>query len=120
MLEADGRLQTWALAQVPIDWRAIDIDSQRIAKSNTVEVERLPDHRLAYLAYEGQVSGERGQVRQLDAGTYRGGATPALIVLEGRVLRGEIEIVSMAGRINTSRLVYRPASSAEASVCPAT
>ena len=30
----------------------------------------LPDHRSAYLTYEGPISGERGVVRRIVAGTY--------------------------------------------------
>ncbi len=31
---------------------------------------RLPDHRLAYLEYEGPVSGNRGSVLRVDSGEY--------------------------------------------------
>lgn len=34
------------------------------------EAEQLKDHRTAYLAYEGEVSGGRGTVRRVDEGTY--------------------------------------------------
>jgi hypothetical protein len=30
----------------------------------------LPDHRLDYLTYEGPISGDRGEVRRWDEGTY--------------------------------------------------
>jgi hypothetical protein len=36
----------------------------------------LPDHRRAYLTYEGPVSGGRGSVRRVEAGTYT--AEPSL------------------------------------------
>ena len=32
------------------------------------QLERLPDHRAAYLDYEGPVSGNRGNVRRIDRG----------------------------------------------------
>lgn len=57
MLECGGVLRTWALQQPPND-------------SKPQVVEALPDHRLAYLEYEGEVSGGRGSVSRWDAGTY--------------------------------------------------
>ncbi len=64
MLEAGGVLRTWALAEAPCRGRAI-------------AAEELAEHRLAYLEYEGDVSGGRGSVVRWDAGTYE--------VLDGRV-----------------------------------
>jgi hypothetical protein len=58
MLERDEALCTWALAGEPFSALAID-------------AEQLPDHRLAYLDYEGPVSGDRGSVSRWDAGVYR-------------------------------------------------
>src|SRR5262249_41898667 len=55
----------------------------------------LGDHRLAYLDYEGPVSGNRGTVRRVDRGTYRARLwTPGLVrvQLEGGRLRGEAEL----------------------------
>lgn len=57
MLEADGVLQTWRLAQAPELRREIDAVA-------------LGDHRLAYLDYEGPVSGNRGAVQRWDAGEF--------------------------------------------------
>jgi hypothetical protein len=57
MLEHEGVLRTWRLAQPP--------DTQ-----GAICAEALPDHRLAYLDYEGPVSGDRGTVERWDAGTY--------------------------------------------------
>src|SRR5215470_5282132 len=59
MLEAGDLLRTWALLQLPDE-----------TASETVDAEELDDHRLAYLEYEGAVSGGRGSVRRVDAGTY--------------------------------------------------
>ena len=56
MLEAGGVLQTWACEKLP-----------RLGQ--TVAAERLPDHRLAYLDYEGPVSG-RGDVTRVLSGEY--------------------------------------------------
>jgi hypothetical protein len=57
MLECAGVLRTWALPEPPSP------DCELVA-------EELPDHRLAYLDYEGDVSGNRGRVTRWDAGTY--------------------------------------------------
>lgn len=58
MLERDGVLRTWALADEP-------------AAGLEGDARQLPDHRLAYLTYEGPVSGERGHVTRWDSGVYR-------------------------------------------------
>jgi len=57
MLERDGVLQTWRLPAPPTNGDMI--------------AERIGDHRLAYLAYEGPVSGGRGQVKCWDRGIYQ-------------------------------------------------
>lgn len=57
MLECDGALRTWRLLTEP-------------AEAETSPAERLADHRLAYLDYEGPVRGGRGSVTRWDAGTY--------------------------------------------------
>src|ERR1022692_2322126 len=57
MLEADGVLQTWRLAQPP-------------AVAGPIAATAVADHRLMYLDYEGPVSGNRGNVCRWDAGTY--------------------------------------------------
>ncbi|MCA9101102.1 MAG: DNA polymerase ligase N-terminal domain-containing protein [Pirellulales bacterium] len=59
MLESGQVLKTWALSAAPSTDAAASI-----------EAEQLPDHRTAYLCYEGEVSGGRGDVVQYDAGTY--------------------------------------------------
>ncbi len=57
MLEQGGTLRTWRLKQPP-------------DAAGSIAAEGLPDHRLAYLDYEGPVSGGRGTVERWDAGTY--------------------------------------------------
>ncbi len=56
MLEDDGALKSWRLA------KSLQPGEQKAT--------RLPDHRLVYLQYEGPVSGDRGTVRRVSAGTY--------------------------------------------------
>jgi hypothetical protein len=55
MLESAGVLKTWALPQPP------EPGSEQPARA-------LGDHRIAYLDYEGPVSGDRGSVSRWDAG----------------------------------------------------
>ena len=57
MLEEAESLRTWELAAEP----AIGL---------TIAAEQLPDHRLAYLDYEGPISGDRGTVARWDYGSY--------------------------------------------------
>ena len=80
MLEFEGRLATWALAEEPAPGKAI-------------AAEKLADHRLAYLDYEGPVTGGRGNVSRWDAGEY----TPHnmepgswVLTLTGGKLNGEL------------------------------
>src|SRR5262245_17631602 len=58
MLEEGGVLRTWALESLPP------------VGGEPIPAERLPDHRLDYLDYEGPVSGDRGSVSRVDFGTY--------------------------------------------------
>ena len=57
MLEWGEGLRTWALASLP-------------QMGAEIAAEELPAHRLAYLDYEGPVSGDRGTVTRWDRGTY--------------------------------------------------
>ncbi len=57
MLESNSTLRTWALADEPSEQADIAADA-------------LPDHRQAYLEYEGPVSENRGSVRRWDRGDY--------------------------------------------------
>ena len=58
MLEAGKSLKTWAIDE-PIT-AGIELPARQLA-----------DHRLAYLTYEGPVSGQRGSVRRIAEGTFR-------------------------------------------------
>jgi hypothetical protein len=57
MLEQGDALRTWALEQAP-------------TTKGEINARRLADHRLAYLIYEGPVSGNRGAVFRWDQGEY--------------------------------------------------
>ncbi len=79
MLEHDGVLWTWSLQNQP------DTDDPQPA-------ERLADHRIEYLDYEGPVSGDRGSVTQWASGTYEvvawSPAEEVTVRLKGRRLTG--------------------------------
>jgi hypothetical protein len=57
MLESEGALRTWALSAFP-------------TVGEDIPANALPDHRIAYLDYEGPISGNRGSVRRVDRGSY--------------------------------------------------
>jgi hypothetical protein len=102
MLESDGSLRTWVLAELPRDWATLlsklpaRIATQlRFAAGNTVVSERLADHRLAYLDYEGPLSGERGNVTRIDGGTFEPiEETPDAweVNLTGEILAGPLSL----------------------------
>jgi DNA polymerase Ligase (LigD) len=76
MLEVGSELRTWRLGKEPVPL------------GDSIEATPLGDHRVAYLDYEGPVSGGRGTVRRWDRGVYE-----TLPVVEGEavkvVLKGE-------------------------------
>jgi len=83
MLEVGEHLQTWRLPTTP--------GSAPV----TMQAERIGDHRLAYLDYEGPVSGDRGTVARWDAGEYTHGPTsePGLLIhLKGKRWCGSVDI----------------------------
>ncbi|MEK6642287.1 MAG: DNA polymerase ligase N-terminal domain-containing protein [Planctomycetota bacterium] len=57
MIQRGGTLATWKCLVAPED-----------AQREAVACERLADHRLAYLDYEGPISGDRGDVTRVDQG----------------------------------------------------
>jgi len=86
MLEQDGVLRTWALEQPP-------------APGVVGFAQQLPDHRIAYLDYEGPVSQNRGQVARWDAGSYtieRESDRELVVHLAGNRLRGRIALTRAA------------------------
>ncbi len=80
MLETGDALRTWALEQEP-------------TVGSTVNAEQLADHRLAYLDYEGPVSGERGNATRWDQGTYNVECErddEIIVMLQGTRLSGRV------------------------------
>jgi hypothetical protein len=86
MLEADGVLLTWRLAAPP-------------APGRPLEAERVFDHRLMYLDYEGPISGGRGQVVRRQSGTFDWlfrETNRVRVRLTGENLRGVLELEQLA------------------------
>jgi hypothetical protein len=82
MLEQEGVLRTWTLAVLP--------DGTKLEPA-----EALTDHRLAYLEYEGPVSGDRGMVSRWDAGEYETleeSPTRLCVQLHGTRWRGKLTL----------------------------
>lgn len=94
MLQQDQVLATWQLQKLPADWhRLLELDGSQSEK--TVLAERLPDHRLAYLDYEGPISSDRGEVCRIAAGTFevlQQSDERLQIVLSGEKLQGVVEL----------------------------
>ena len=83
MLERGESLRTWAV-------------DEPIAAEAILPARSLPDHRLAYLDYEGPISGDRGAVRRIAAGTYRPiewADDRIVLYLDGDQLRGELTLL---------------------------
>jgi hypothetical protein len=89
MLEHDGVLRTWACDKVP-------------APGESVRAERLADHRLAYLDYEGPVSCDRGDVQRVAVGTYE------VVVDDDSQLRVRLLGDSLRGVLTLERLPGEP------------
>jgi hypothetical protein len=90
MLELDGALMTWNLAELPPNWQTPS-DQDAIELKAT----RLPSRRLAYLEYEGPVSNNRGHVTRIDRGDYEiAGESPAWLEvrLAGNIARGTVRL----------------------------
>src|SRR5262245_38326282 len=94
MLEHAGALRTWAMEELP-------------ALGKDVSAGGLPDHRLAYLDYEGDVSGERGTVSRVDAGDYeclQVGETQLVVRVSGQRIRGTLTLIAAEGHSHRWRV----------------
>jgi hypothetical protein len=82
MFECGSELRTWALSSEP-------------RHQSKIDAEPLANHRLEYLDYEGAISGNRGIVRQWDAGTYELLAQDVdqiRVRVAGRRLQGQVTL----------------------------
>ena len=89
MLEAEGRLRTWELQQLPAEGVAVT------AKS-------LPDHRLDYIEFEGDLTANRGSVIRWDSGEYAVVSETnddVVVQLNGGKLRGCLRLTRTAADI---------------------
>ncbi|MBX7073233.1 MAG: hypothetical protein K1X71_08800 [Pirellulales bacterium] len=87
MLERNGALWTWSLSELPtpVAW---------------VVAQRIHDHRLDYLEYEGPISGDRGHVARYDRGSCQIDACDNLSIsarIAGQHLRGQLRLEKFAG-----------------------
>ena len=82
MLETGTALRTWALQAEP-------------AGSSPIDAIPLADHRLAYLDYEGPISGDRGSVTRWDVGNYElliDESDRVAARLHGQKLNGKVDL----------------------------
>jgi len=108
MLENGDTLQTWRLDSVP-------------SGAAVISAEPLPDHRIAYLDYEGPVSRDRGTVKRVDAGEFTSGNSALAarsphvveIQLAGTQLRGTARICNDSGTLE-----WQPSSTDQAPSSP--
>ena len=87
LLEEGASLLAWSIETLPLAGEA-------------VAAVKLPDHRLAYLDYEGPVSGGRGHVNRTDTGEFSWiDRRPSRIVVElgGATLRGRFVLEQRQG-----------------------
>ncbi len=61
MLEHGETLATWQL-KIPLS---------EIQEEQAIIVQKIQDHRLIYLSYEGTISKGRGQIKKVDFGDYK-------------------------------------------------
>lgn len=97
MLEHDGALRTWALESPP-------------SVGTTIAAEALADHRLAYLDYEGPISGNRGVVARWDTGDYEVSLwndDRVCVNLRGQKLQGAAELICTSAPTTLQRWSIR-------------
>lgn len=89
MLESNGVLKTWSFDK-PLKPYRCHLPIQPI--------KLLPDHRMAYLDYQGKISRGRGSVKIRDKGIYQKiiwKTNFKAVVLKGRKITGLIVILSL-------------------------
>lgn len=103
MLEAGKSLFTLKFLELPQN-----------SSDQHVRVERLQDHRLRYLDYEGAISGDRGHVHRIAAGRFiRDSAAGSIqrVELDARELHANVEFpplaVGQSGTLHVCRWALR-------------
>jgi DNA polymerase Ligase (LigD) len=98
MLESDDSLRTWAI-------------DEPVVSGRDLPARALGDHRMIYLEYEGEVAGNRGWVKRVEAGTYRvieWSDDHVRVELSGTQLVGEVDLRrSVAGSGAMGPWVFR-------------
>jgi hypothetical protein len=82
MLESGDGLRTWRIAAAP-------------AVGAAIAATPLADHRIAYLEYEGEISGGRGLVSRWDRGGFqweRDGLDDVVVRVAGARIRGRVHL----------------------------
>jgi hypothetical protein len=95
MLEDGEALLTWSCEELPV------------AGGDAVVATRLGNHRLAYLEYEGLVSGGRGEVRRVDGGEFvwiQRSEARFTVEVRGGVLAGTLVIEERDGATHLQRM----------------
>jgi len=101
MLECEGVLRTWDLRELPTAWAAVLSENSGLGENSSaalVTAYPLADHRLAYLDYEGPLTGERGTVRCCDRGELElleEGEHRLTALLSGDLLQGKIRLMRL-------------------------
>jgi len=98
MFETGPALATWALERPP--------ESGQVATAKA-----LPDHRAAYLDYEGPISRGRGSVVQWDRGTCEieeRSANRIVLVLSGKKLSGRAMLTRSTDDPQCWRFLFTP------------
>ncbi len=104
MVETAEALATWQLQRDCLGLRPGEGQAAR----------KLPDHRLAYLSYQGPVSGGRGQVTRIRAGTcetLERGPGRLVVRLDTPDASATFDLVRTAGpgkACNDWRIIRRP------------
>jgi hypothetical protein len=105
MLESGSALRTWRLLALP-------------RSGQTIPAQASFDHRLAYLDYEGPVSGGRGWVKRWDWGTFQEETHGApegegtRVTLQGKLLQGCAILEQLADGQWSFRMPSPPGSAA--------
>ena len=84
MLESGDYLETYRVAEPPEKWG-----------KKAIEAEKIFDHPLKFLSYEGKVNKGKGRVEIADCGVYsliEKDETQQHIALAGKLLRGEYQL----------------------------
>ena len=125
MFEHEGALLTWSLNELPPEWTNVSRDAVAERSSGSLPLEgrvregvsagytpstcdapphtahaaQLPNHRLAYLDYEGPVSNNRGHVTRRDSGSYdliEFSPDRLICTLHGRTLAAQVTLVRIS------------------------